>query len=359
MAGNHIFYRRWYSGFAAWLDRIDPGAHRRIKGLRLVTTYGIAAMLGTMGDIKRGVPDSLSLSMLAGGFALWACVSESRGTRTESGRDLVLLVVAAALGAASYALLVPILARFGTAAGPEFSLISGAFCAGYLRRFGPTGTGIGSQIYIGQLLALGTQLGPGDLWMIAVAAAIAVAASVAQRVLSGPAELPPPAAPPLPRHPNRIRPEVAIGLQAATAALIIAGLNAAIGLVELAWAITASTYVIAGSASATTSRVVRRIIGTSLGVPLALAFLAVAADMPILVWGAAAFAMVIYAMALPERYDIACGAYAFTLIVTLAVMGEHSFFILAARAWETLLGAVLGLVAATLLFPLRPETDKS
>jgi hypothetical protein len=28
--------------------------------------------------------------------------------------------------------------------------------------------------------------------------------------------------------------------------------------------------------------------------------------------------MVIYAMALPDRYGIACGAYAFTLIVTLA-----------------------------------------
>ena len=32
----------------AWLGQIDPGAHRRIKGLRLVTTYGIAAMLGTL-----------------------------------------------------------------------------------------------------------------------------------------------------------------------------------------------------------------------------------------------------------------------------------------------------------------------
>ena len=28
-----------------WLDRIDPGVHRRVKGLRLVTAYGIAAML--------------------------------------------------------------------------------------------------------------------------------------------------------------------------------------------------------------------------------------------------------------------------------------------------------------------------
>jgi uncharacterized membrane protein YccC len=75
--------------------------------------------------------------------------------------------------------------------------------------------------------------------------------------------------------------------------------------------------------------------------------------MPLVVWAAAALAMVIYAMALPERYDIACGAYAFTLIVTLAVAGEDSIPMLAARAWETLLGGALGLAAARLLFPLR------
>ncbi len=41
---------------ARWLDSIDPGAHRRIKGLRLVTAFGIAAMLGTRAEIVRGLP---------------------------------------------------------------------------------------------------------------------------------------------------------------------------------------------------------------------------------------------------------------------------------------------------------------
>ena len=110
-----------------------------------------------------------------------------------------------------------------------------------------------------------------------------------------------------------------------------------------------------GSATGTASRVTRRIIGTAIGVPLGLAFLPLADAMPVLAWAAAALAMVIYAMALPARYDIACGAYAFTLIVTLAATGEHAISILGARAWETLLGASLGLAAATLLFPLRAE----
>jgi uncharacterized membrane protein YccC len=62
--------------------------------------------------------------------------------------------------------------------------------------------------------------------------------------------------------------------------------------------------------------------------------------------------MVIYAIALPERYDVACAAFAFALIATLAASGEHSIVLLASRAWETLLGGALGLVAATFLLPL-------
>jgi hypothetical protein len=102
-----------------WLERIDPRGHRRIKGLRLVTAYGIAAMLGAMADIERGLPDAASLAALAGGFALWASVSEGRATRARSSRDLLLLSVAAALGAAGFALLSPkAAARHGSAGSP-------------------------------------------------------------------------------------------------------------------------------------------------------------------------------------------------------------------------------------------------
>jgi uncharacterized membrane protein YccC len=74
---------------------------------------------------------------------------------------------------------------------------------------------------------------------------------------------------------------------------------------------------------------------------------------------AAALAMIIYAMALPDRYDIACAAYAFTLMVTLAATGEHSLLVLAARAWETLLGAGLGAAAALVVLPLRPRQPQA
>ncbi|MDE1180828.1 FUSC family protein [Paraburkholderia sp.] len=347
--------RQPVAALGRWLDQVDPGTHRRIKGLRLVTAYGIAAALGTLQDIARSVPSSVSLGYLAGSFALWASVSEARTTRAESARDLILLSVAAAFGTVVFIVLSGPLRTTGRA-GPELVLVTGAFLVGYLKRFGVLGAGIGSQIYIGELLAYGARLTTDDLTAIGIAALIAVLASVVPRMLSGPAERPAItailAAGPGPL-PGRCSLEFSMGLQAAIGALLICCLNGLIGLEESAWAITACTYVVAGSASGTIQRVRRRILGTLIGVPLGLACLPVAEHAPLLIWAAAALAMIVYAMALPERYDIASGAFAFTLIVTLAASGVHSIPLLAARAWETLLGGSLGMAAAMLLSPHR------
>jgi hypothetical protein len=335
----------------AWLEQIDPGMHRRIKGLRLVTAYGIAALLGTQPDIMRGLQDGASLSALAGGFALWASVFEARATRAKSSRDLALLCAADALGAAWMIVFTPILSGPGRP-GPELSLVLAAFLVSYLKRFGVLGAGIGSQFFIGQMLALTANLSIADLPMVAVAGVLASVAAIVPRVLSGPAEqpiLPPPAAAP----PSRLPAEMIMGLQAALAALVIIVLDHFFNLVESGWAIAACTYVVANSTAETMRRIRHRIIGTAIGVPLGLACLPIIPYSPILIWIFAALAMVIYAMALPERYDIACGTYAFTLIVTLAVTGETSIFVLASRAWETLLGGVLGLGIALVVVPLR------
>jgi len=341
-----------------WLEQVDPGTHRRIKGLRLVTAYGIAAALGTLRDITHGLPTGVALASLAGGFALWASVSEGRTKRLESSRDLALLCGAAALGAASFIGAAPWLISMGPAA-TELVLVTGAFLVGYLKRFGTLGAGIGSQIYIGQLLAYGAGLTRSDLRAVGIAGLISALAAIVPRLLSGPAERPVLA----PTQalgaasgpgPSGMSPHWAMGLQAAVSSLVIVALNAAIGLEESAWAITACVYVVAGSAAGTVERVRRRIIGTLIGVPLGLVCLPIAMYAPLLIWIAAALAMIVYAMALPNRYDIACAAFAFTLIVTLAVSGEHSIPVLVARAWETLLGGVLGLAAAVFIFPLRP-----
>jgi Fusaric acid resistance protein-like len=341
-----------------WLERLDPGTHRRIKGLRIVTAYGTAAMFGILPAISNGLSHGTLLSLLAAGYALWASVSEARATRPESSRDLVLLVAAGALGSTMMIGLAPLLTGPGRP-GPELTLVAGAFLVGYLKRFGVLGVGVGSMIYIGQLLAYSARLTLADLGMIGVAALIASLASVVPRLLSGPAEHPAIAPPPVMREGDIEVSSLWMGLQAATAALVIVVLNDLVGLEESAWAVTACTYVIANSRAATVDRVRRRLVGTAIGVPLGLACLPLAINVPILVWLASALAMIIYAMALPERYDIASGAFSFTLIVTLAATGEHSLTLLAARAWETLIGGVVGMAAAYVLVPPRaPQSSR-
>jgi Fusaric acid resistance protein-like len=344
----------------AFLDRVDPGTHRRIKGLRLVTAYGIAAMLGTLLGSSYGIATGTLLGSLASGFALWASVSEGQATRVRSSRDLALFSAAGVLGAFSMLALAPLFGRPGWP-GTELTLVTGSFLVGYLKRFGIVGAGIGSQMYIGQVLVYGagsTRVTPP---MILLAGVIAAVAAIVPRLLSGPAEHPIPApaiAPDVATPRGFPSPEVRMGSQAAIAALSIVLLNNLFGLEESAWAITACTYVIAGSAAGTIDRVHRRIVGTVIAVPLALACLPIFLHARILGWVMAAVAMIVYAMALPERYDIACGAYAFTLLVTLALTGDTSTVLLASRAWETLIGGAIGLGAAMFVLPLRSSSQE-
>lgn len=343
--------RRRLAQASAWLQRIDPGENRRVKGLRLVTAYGIAALLGTLGDIQHGLPSGASLSSLAGGFALWGSVYEAQTTRAKSARDLALFGLAAICGAFFFILLAPILSG-PHRPGPELAMVPGAFMVGYLRRYGILGTGIGSQLFMGELLSSFAKLQPEDLGMVVVAGIIAAIASIVPRLLSGPAEQPIPMTD-IPASPGWTSVEMIMGLQAAIAATVITVLSAMFNLVESVWAITACTYVVANSTEMTLKRIRHRVIGTALGVPLGIALITIAPQAAILIWVLAAFAIVIYAMALPERYDIACGAYAFTLIITLAVSGENSVFFLASRLWETLIGGVLGLTIALYILPQR------
>lgn len=334
--------------FGAWLDQIDPGVHRRVKGLRLATAFGLAAMLATMPGLAEG--REMKLGVLAAGFALWASVSEGQATRYQSARDLLILCLAAGIGAALFVGLQPVLGHNWD----ELTLVTGAFCVGYLRHYGVVGAGVGSQIFIGQLLAFTCGATLRDLYTIALATTLAVLASVVPRILSGPAEKPVVSLhTDIPANGDVAFSELIIGLQAAFASLVVTILGQAMGLTESAWAIAACTYVVTGSLAGTVDRVRRRIAGTLIGVPLGLACLQVAAHAPLVVWAFAAFAIIVYAMALPEHYEIACGAYAFALVVTMGASGKYPIAVLAARGWETILGGAIG-IAVVMLFAKLP-----
>lgn len=337
------------------LRDLDPDGHGRIKGLRLVAAYGIAAILGGLHALTTLQLPPAVLAIMAGAYALWASVSEARTAPAASCRDLVVLCATAGLGALLYIGLAPLF-RLAMPAGAEFALVVGAFFVGFLKRYGVLGSGMGSQLYIGEILAYNFNLVAADIASVAIAVLIAIPSAIIPRLLAGKLEytgtvgaLSPTDIPerwPLP-------PEAIMGIQAAIAAVVAIAINLVFGLAESVWAVTAATYVVASTASGTVDRVRRRIVGTMIGVPLGLLCLPLAIHAPVLLWAAGALAMVLYGMALPTRYDIACGAFAFTLVVTLAASGQHSIELLAARTWQTLLGGGLGLAAALWILPLR------
>jgi fusaric acid resistance family protein len=342
---------------AEWIREVDPGAERRVKGLRLAVVYAIAIALGGLWDVWNFTSSGIRMAQLAGGFALWASVSEVRSERFAASRDLVILCAAATVGAVSYALLSPLLRQQGWISG-ESVLVTGAFLVAYLKCFGTLGGGIGSQVYIGQLLAFGFDAGPGDIGSIGAAGLIAILSSVlprwvVHRARRARATEPGASAPPPPGHDTALL----NGIQATVAAVAVVALNNIFVLTESAWAITACVYVITASPQETMERARRRIAGTLVGVPLGLACMPLAVHAPVLTWILAGAAIILYAVALPSRYDIASGAFAFTLIVTLEISGQHSASVLLSRVWETMLGATLGVAMALLVWWLAARRD--
>jgi len=153
IAGGHLSLM---SRAVEWIERIDPGTHRRVKGLRLVTAYGIAALLVTLPSITQGLHGGESLGALAGGFALWRVCLGSDGSERVGPRSCPVVRSRSSGGAPD-----DVVSSFPGGAG-----LSGrgacaccwAFLVGHMKRYGVLGARIGSQLYLGQLFAFG--LGP-------------------------------------------------------------------------------------------------------------------------------------------------------------------------------------------------------
>jgi MFS family permease len=75
---DHVSFRslRWEpKALGDYAGSARSGDARRIKGLRLVTAFGLAALLAAVPGIAYG--REMLLGTLAAGFALWASVSEA------------------------------------------------------------------------------------------------------------------------------------------------------------------------------------------------------------------------------------------------------------------------------------------
>jgi hypothetical protein len=148
-------------------------------------------------------------------------------------------------------------------------------------------------------------------------------------------------------------PSTRVAVQAGLSVLAIIVLNTVVGMHHLLWALLASTFVISSSVADTWSRGIRRIVGTAVGVALGLGVALLLAQIAPVIWALAAIAMIIYSMWLPSRYDVACGAYAFALIVTLAEAGNSSWAAASERGVDTVIGAAIGMLFSALVLPVR------
>ncbi|SDE84791.1 FUSC family protein [Terriglobus roseus] len=319
------------------------------KGARLILAYALAVGLSLLSahNIHPSLASPAALS-LCSGLALWACVSESAVDKRTSLQHAALLVT---IGTVTAALLFSSTKylHYGQHSFTELPLVLGAFCVAGLRVYGDLATGIGSQIYIGLLLAQSnianfSWTGDGP-WIFLIAL---TAATLPQLLLHGDMEIT--------RGHEIHQTESAaqpmwlnaflLGLQSAIPAILILMLAPVFHLREPSWAITAAAYVVSAYSLGTADRIRRRIVGTVIGVPLGLLFLVFGTKEHLILWGGVAIGMLIYALSLPERYDIACAAYAFVLMLTMIASGERSVSLLASRVWETLLGC--GLAALTM-----------
>ncbi|HYP85988.1 FUSC family protein [Variovorax sp.] len=337
-----------------WLAQLDPGGSACLFGIRLILGYALGACLAapTARWLGWRFDAHVPLDLMAGGIALWALVSETAPTRAQASRQILALGLAACAGAALFAACTPALTpRFAHA--PELLLATGAFVVAYLRRSTPLRAGMGSQFYIGEIFVYGVGAQHVDAHMVVLLGVVGTVSALAARLVASPAPGLALLHAPQQEAPWPVPERMRMGLQATLGALAIVALDAMLQLEQAGWAITGCIYVIAGSRSDTFLRGRQRMLGNCVGVLAGLAALPLAEHLPWLGWSFAAAAMMLFAWSNALRYDIACAAYAFTLVLTLAAHGEHSVALLASRAWETLLGSALALLFAHVVLPLE------
>src|SRR5271165_551326 len=144
---------RWLREGARWLEHIDPGARRRIRGLRLAAVFAIASMAGLL-----AVPGPHSVgAACAATFAIWPSVYENAATRRQAMIDLLVMIASSALGASSSAIWTTIVGSTVPVVW-LLPLVPGAFFVDYAKRYGTLGIGIGSTAFIGQLIGFGLAL---------------------------------------------------------------------------------------------------------------------------------------------------------------------------------------------------------
>lgn len=148
-----------------------------------------------------------------------------------------------------------------------------------------------------------------------------------------------------------------LGLRLALQASVAAGITTAVGLIfgleHAYWATLTVVLIIGANLGATVRRTLERVFGTAAGVAVAIAVLWLAGDNTTVLIILLVVAFVPIPVVIERYYVVAAGLIGFTVVTGLHIAAGLTATEALARAYDTLIGAAVGLTVAWLFLPIR------
>lgn len=146
-----------------------------------------------------------------------------------------------------------------------------------------------------------------------------------------------------------------LSVQGLVAASITTALGWMFQLSHAYWATLTVMIVLSGSLGQTRKKIFDRAVGTALGVSVALLLQLAIDGSPFVQYGLILFCLIWIFVAIERNYLIAAGLIGFSVVTALHLFDGVTTAGMAARIYETFIGAGIAFVAAWLVFPIKSD----
>jgi|GEM_PF-3002359 len=143
-----------------------------------------------------------------------------------------------------------------------------------------------------------------------------------------------------------------LGLQGWLAATLTTGLGWVLSLNHAYWITLTVIVVLSSSAGATLGRTFQRILGTTVGVAVAIVLTPLTDPLPLLEITFLALAVIALPLWIDRRYSIAAGLIGFVVVSALHLIAGYGIPTMLARVYDTVIGAGIALAVAWWFLPV-------
>ena len=143
-----------------------------------------------------------------------------------------------------------------------------------------------------------------------------------------------------------------LGLQGWLAATLTTGLGWVLSLNHAYWITLTVIVVLSSSAGATLGRTFQRILGTTVGVAVAIVLTPLTDPLPLLEITFLALAVIAIPLWIDRRYSIAAGLIGFVVVSALHLIAGYGIPTMLARVYDTVIGAGIALAVAWWFLPV-------